>query len=164
MGRAARVLLALVLLGVAASPGAAQDPPPGLGLVDPSDGTAAVLPVGVVSHVVFIATWCPRCVEELDRLAELEARWAGRGYRLTLIAVGTRQTPERLVKFAGDRDPPGSLLFDPLGKAQARFAADRLPMHLVLDGSGAELLRSSVLDASVERAIGDAFEAHESGR
>ena len=97
--------VALLLLGGGTA--AAQLP---LTFERPSDGRPVELTAGAPAlHVVFFATWCPECVDELDRLADLEARWNGRGYRLVLVAVPTRHTAERLRKFAQDRMPPGEL-------------------------------------------------------
>ena len=104
-------------------------------------------------HLVFFATWCPPCVEELDRLGELHARWEGRGYRLVLVGVNRRQTADRLNRFARGRSLPGRLLFDASGGAGRSLGADELPTHIVLDAKGNEVLRASGLDDEVELAI-----------
>ena len=104
-------------------------------------------------HLVFLATWCAPCLEELPRLADLESRFSGRGYRLVLIAVATRQTSERLVRFLDQTGPPGELLFDRAGAAQRALEVERIPMHVIVDAAGNVVLRSPRLDGSVEGAL-----------
>ncbi len=112
-----------------------------------------VSPGAPVLHVVFFATWCPPCVDELRALADLEARWAGRGYRLVLVAVPTRQTRERLAAFVREASPPGEVLFDRTGSAERACGVERLPVHLLFEAKGQIVLRSENLADGVEAAV-----------
>jgi peroxiredoxin len=142
------LVLALALIG-----GAAHAALPVV-LEEPVRGAEITLSAGAPAlHVVFFATWCPPCVEELDRLAEMEARWQERGYRLVLIAVQTRHSAERLARFAAERKPPGELLFDVDGGAAKALGGSHLPAHLLFDGSGAEVHRAASLDDGVVEAL-----------
>lgn len=145
------VALAGVLLvcGVASAAGA-----PSWRLTDPRNGSAVtVSPGGGVLHVVFFATWCPQCVDELDSLANLEARWEEAGYRLVIVAVETRHTAPRLKAFIDARHPPGRLLFDADGSVQKALDAGSLPTHIVFDADGREVLRAPALSEGVEDAL-----------
>jgi thiol-disulfide isomerase/thioredoxin len=134
-------------------------------LSDPVAGDDVELRPGApVLHVVFFATWCPACVDELDRLADLEMRWAESGYRLVVVAVAARQEPRRLARFASDRRPPGLFLHDREGRAQKSFGADRLPAHFLLDSSGAILARSGALDDAFMDALKRYLRERERGR
>jgi thiol-disulfide isomerase/thioredoxin len=125
-----------------------------LHLVDPARQSEVVLEPGSTAlHLVFFATWCPSCVDELDGLADLQARWEERGYRLVLIAVHTRQSAERLVRFSAERHPPGELLLDSGGVAAATLGAKSLPTHLLLNEEGEVILRASALDAGLVQSI-----------
>jgi thiol-disulfide isomerase/thioredoxin len=106
-------------------------------------------------HLVFFATWCPTCVDELVRLGELEARWGGQGYRLVIVAVRARQSADRLADFVNEQHPPGRVLFDAKGEAESVWKAERLPTHVVIDASGREVARASGLDGEVERALAE---------
>ena len=140
--------LALVLLWL----GAALAAP--VQLQDPQSGKPVALPVGAKAvHLVFFATWCPTCIDELAQLSELEARWSGKGYRLVIVAVRTRHTAARLAGFISDERPPGRLLFDSEGAAERRWAAKSLPTHVVLDAHGDEVARSSVVGPEIEAAL-----------
>lgn len=133
-------------------PGTRLDQP--LRLMDPVRGTEEALEAGEpVLHVVFFATWCKPCLEELRGLSELEANWGGRGYRLVIVAVASRQSAERLSAFARAHRPPGRLLFDPSGEATRALAVDRLPAHLLFGPGGELLLRAPSLEGGVAAAI-----------
>ena len=127
--------------------------------VEALDGREVVLRPGAPAlHVVFFATWCPPCMDEMRDLADLESRWVGRGYRLALVAVPSRQTRERLGAFVKESSPPGEVLFDQSGSATRAAGAERLPLHLVLDAKGAVVARSGNIadgvDAAVARLLG----------
>jgi peroxiredoxin len=144
----AAALLLLAAVGVASASGLS------LALEDPLSGERVELTSGAPAlHIVFFATWCPPCVEELERLAELEARWEERGYSLVLIAVKTRHTPERLARFAADHRPPGRLLFDADGSASKALGGDQLPTHYLFDAAGKEVHRAAALDDGLVDAL-----------
>jgi peroxiredoxin len=158
--RAALLCAGCLLLAATIRAGTAAAPGPALELLDPVKRSAVVLtPGSPVLHIVFFATWCPVCVEELDELAELQARWEERGYRLVLVAVRTRHTADRLARFAAERRPPGELLFDSTGDAARTLEADGLPTHVLLDASGAVIHRAP----SLEDGLVEALEKHMRG-
>ena len=146
-------LVACLVALCAALPSAAETDFP-IALHDPVSGQSIhVRPGNGVLHVVFFGTWCPPCVDELESLAELEARWESRGYRLVIIAVQNRHDVERLSRFVERHGPPGRLLFDSTGAVEKMLRGDRLPTHIVFAADGSELARSSALDAELEQAI-----------
>lgn len=147
-------LRAVALIAALFVTGAHSSEPISLRLLDPASGAATTVEPGApLLHLVFFATWCPPCLAELDGLAELEARWEERGYRLVLVAVQSRHTPERLVRFAADEQPPGRLLFDDSGKATASLAEEGLPTHILVGASGEVLLRATALEDGVVEAV-----------
>ena len=92
-------------------------------LQDPSTGQDVELVTGGKAlHIVFFATWCQPCRQELAQLRDLDARWKERGYRLVIVAVRNRQSAERLQRFIEEHRPPGQLLFDFSGWAERSFA------------------------------------------
>ena len=143
-----------VLLALCVSASVAGAQPTALRLTDPLDGKAVnVTAGGDVLHVVFFATWCPPCVEELESLADLEARWEERGYRLVLIAVRTRHDGGRLKAFQAEQRPPGRLLFDLDGSAEKALRGGSLPTHVVFDRRGQEAHRALALSEGVEETL-----------
>jgi thiol-disulfide isomerase/thioredoxin len=148
-----RALPALALALVLLWPGAALAAP-ALRLLDPESGKLVELPLGAKAlHLVFFATWCPRCIDELHGLSELDAQGSRKGYRLVIVAVRTRHDAPRLAEFIADKRPPGRLLFDSEGVAEQRWGAKQLPTHVVLDETGKEVARSSGLGPEIEAAL-----------
>jgi thiol-disulfide isomerase/thioredoxin len=152
----ARILIAALALLAAAPAGAA-----GPTLDDPLGGqhSVALEPGAPVLHLVFFATWCPACVEELESLSELRARWEPRGYKQVIVAVQARHSAERLAEFFAARPAAGRVLFDARGEAERQWGARSVPTHVLLDAAGKELARSGSLDASIESAIEQALAA-----
>lgn len=152
------VVLSLVALsGICAGlPASGGDKAPvafSLSLVDPRTGGVVELEPGApLLHLVFFATWCPPCRDELPRLAELDTRWGNVGYRLVLVAVSARQTTDRLREFAVSANG-AELLFDSSGDVQKTLGATQLPTHVLIDEHGAVLLRAPALGSEVESVI-----------
>jgi len=123
-------------------------------LMDPISGEMVPLPAGEqMTHLCFFATWCRTCMDELPQLIDLEARWKIDGYSLVLIAVPTRQTPERLLAFIRDHQPPGQVLLDAGGELVRRLGVEDLPLHVLLDGKGKVVHETPVLDREVASVI-----------
>jgi thiol-disulfide isomerase/thioredoxin len=143
--RAVRALaLGLVLAGSASAQGQALPLP--LQLTDPVKGTQVAVKGGArLTHLVFFATWCPPCLAEMARLQELEATWGRQGYRLVLVAVQTRQSPERLRSFVEGESPPGQVLLDADGAVQRAAGVADLPAHLLLAPDGTIVFRAGAL-------------------
>jgi thiol-disulfide isomerase/thioredoxin len=124
------------------------------GLVDPMTGERHKLEVGSPAlHLVFFATWCPDCVDEIEGLSELDARWSGQGYQVILVAVKNRHTADRLREFLDGRELPFKLLWDEDGSTARRFNAKSIPTHVLLDSTGSEIARSSKLDNEIHEAV-----------
>jgi thiol-disulfide isomerase/thioredoxin len=145
------VLVLAVVLGFFARARAAELP---LVLQDPASGASVeVAPGAHALHVVFLATWCQPCLDEIPRLADLEARWGTQGYQLVLVAIPTRQTRERVARFHDEKKPPGRLLFDADGSAGRKLGADVLPAHFVFDREGKLVLKGRSLSDAVVGAV-----------
>jgi peroxiredoxin len=156
-GKSSRLAAAATLVVALVQTGALADTASGLlghELVRPADGSSVRLDAGATAlHVVFTAVWCPPCLDELEELGQLEARWGERGYRLVLIPVKHRHTLERLESFRIQHDTPGELLFDQNGAVQEAAGVEGLPTHFVIDAQGREVIRSDSLDDRVRAAI-----------
>lgn len=144
-----RLLLLSLVTWLAVMPVAAADE-----LIDPRSGERQKIEIGApVLHLVFFATWCPDCLDEISALTELDARWSGQGYRLIVVAVKNRHDAGRLKEFASERDLSLRLLWDVDGTAARRFKAESIPMHVLLNSEGEELVRSSKLDDRILEAV-----------
>lgn len=157
------VVVTILAMG-AASGAPSPDPSLPLTLIDPvRERPVELNPGAPVLHLVFFATWCPPCRDELPRLAELVTRWGDRGYRLVVIAVPTRQSAERLREFLGTGAVEGEFLFDAKGAAQAKFHTKQLPSHVILDGEGKIVFQAPSLDGEIESTIEQMMLEHARG-
>jgi peroxiredoxin len=154
-----KALLALAALWLTAATVSASEIPFPLTALDPISGAEVALRPGApATHVVFFAVWCPPCVEELERLSDLELRWDERGYRLIVMAVQTRHSAGRLVRFAKEVQPPGELLFDSEGRVQKALDAGELPLHVVFDANGKIVTRAPRVSDELEAALAGLLE------
>ena len=127
---------------------------PALTAIDPVTGAAVALdPSQGPMHVVFIATWCRPCMEQMTKLTDLEDRWKPDGYRLFLVAVEMRQTPDRLRELLAQGPLPGRLLFDANGAVASAFGAATIPAQALVDRSGRIVARAGALDAEFKQAV-----------
>ena len=159
MSRGAALLVALALpllarVAPAAEPPASIPPAPALTAIDPTTGGAVALdPSQGPMHVVFLATWCQPCLSQIPKLVDLEDRWKPDGYRLFLVAVATRQTPERLRDLLAQEPLPGRLLFDASGAVASAFGAATIPTHALVDRAGRIVARSGAVDPAFAQAV-----------
>ena len=159
MSRGAAFVAALALpllapVALAAEPPASIPTAPALTAIDPATGDAVALdPSQGPMHVAFIATWCQPCLSQIPKLVDLEDRWKPDGYRLFLVAVATRQTPDRLRDLLAQGPLPGRLLFDANGAVASAFGAATIPTQALVDRSGRIIARSGVLDAAFTQAV-----------
>lgn len=89
--------------------------------------------------VVFVSFWassCPSCVREMPRLAALDARYAGRGYRSLAVAV-RQEDPEGVRAFARRHALPFPVAHDASGAAASAFGGVALtPTGFLIDKRG----------------------------
>jgi thiol-disulfide isomerase/thioredoxin len=151
---ASTLALALLVPAVAASDSETTQFRFPIELLDPeTDRNVLLEPGAPVLHVVFFATWCRPCMDEISRLTELDARWGDGGYRLVLVAVRTRQSAMRLRRLVAGGEVPGEVLFDSAGEAESVLGAELLPAHLLFDSRGNIVLRAQALGDDLESEI-----------
>lgn len=124
--------------------------------IDPATGERIQVLTGAkLYHVVFFATWCPPCVDEIPRLADLYERWEEDGYALVLVAVSNRQTRERVLEFVRQGRVPGRVVIDGGDVLRTLLGVERVPAHLLIDDRGRVLLRTAAFDGQLADRIGD---------
>ena len=163
MNRALMLVLvvSVVSTAMAADPSIVKFP---IKVTDPvRDQPVSLKPDSSLLHLVFLATWCPPCMDELPQLGELEARWRGAGYRLVLVAVPTRQTPERLRDFIASESPPGELVLDHTSAAMRATGTARIPAHVLVTADGKVVHHAENLADGIEAAVEDFMEARARG-
>ncbi len=143
------VALLIVLIAATATASAAE-----LVGVDPVSGQQQTLDLDQpLTHLIFFATWCPPCLEEIPELTDLEARWEPEGYRQIWIAINQRQALSRVQRFLSGTDLRGSILYDSDGSLQKRFQIGSVPRHVLLDHDGRKVLSAGSLGEGVVEMV-----------
>lgn len=87
---------------------------------------------GKPTVLVFWATWCGACVEEMAGLEQLAARADG---RYEVLAV-SREPRAKLARWAKKRARPVPIAIDARGEAFAAYRVESLPTHVIIDAEG----------------------------
>ena len=89
---------------------------------------------GQVVFINFWATWCVPCLLEMPSMDKLNRKMAGK--RFKMIAVNQAEEPERVRKFATDKNFSFDLVLDPAGKISGDYGINRLPLTYIIDPAG----------------------------
>jgi peroxiredoxin len=84
--------------------------------------------------VVFMATWCPSCVDEFPVMNGFAARYEEEG--LVVIAVDLQEPEDRVAAFADQFDVVFPVALDPDGVAAREWGVLVPPIHFWVDAEG----------------------------
>jgi thiol-disulfide isomerase/thioredoxin len=88
---------------------------------------------GTPVWIVFMASWCPSCQDELPLLESYHRQL---GARLGIVLVDVREEPATVAAFAKALKLDVQIGIDKGGAAQRAWSAYALPIHYWLDGDG----------------------------
>jgi thiol-disulfide isomerase/thioredoxin len=87
--------------------------------------------------LVFWATWCAPCIEEIPTLRSLEDFYRPRGFRVVGVGMNEGGDTAPLVKAATNRHGINyEVLFDAKGAIKAAFAVPGIPWSVLVDRDG----------------------------
>jgi thiol-disulfide isomerase/thioredoxin len=89
---------------------------------------------GEVVLLNFWATWCPPCVEEIPSLGRLNARLAGKGFRVVSVDVGEEAAQVR--EFLRKVPAAFPVLLDPQGSTTEPWKLRAFPTSFLIDREG----------------------------
>jgi len=91
--------------------------------------------------VIFWATDCPGCIQEMPELIELHQHYADKG--LTLIGVAmAHDSPKHIQAMRQDRQLPYLITWDKTGEFAQKFNRVRVtPTHFLIDPQGQIVMR-----------------------
>ncbi len=89
-----------------------------------------------VVQVVFWATWCVPCIEEIPALREIYAKYRGRGLEVLGVAVDMNQTREGVRDFARDYQVTYPILWDEGHAMTAQYGVYALPQNFLIGKDG----------------------------
>jgi peroxiredoxin len=89
-----------------------------------------------VVHVVFWATWCVPCLQEVPHLKETYAKYRDRGFQVLGIVVEMNQSPDVVRAVAHDLKVNYPILWDEGGAVQDRYRVAYIPQNFLVGKDG----------------------------
>lgn len=89
-----------------------------------------------VVHVVFWATWCVPCLQEIPHLRATYEKYRDRGLQVLGIVVNMNQTPDTVRAVAHDLKVNYPILWDEDGEAQDRYKVAYIPQNFLVGRDG----------------------------
>ena len=84
--------------------------------------------------LVFGATWCPYCVEEIPELKEIYNNYKDKGLRILYIDI--QESREKVESFAKSRSIPYTVLLDASGEVANAYGVRGIPHQAVINKDG----------------------------
>jgi len=121
------------------------------------DGTETTLDAALGTGprlVVFWATWCHYCQQEIPHIKEAQTRY---GDRLRIVAIdpGVRDSLDRVRAYVKRFDLTYPVYFDAAQATRERYHLAGTPTFILLDAEGHETARSETVDfAAIDALLG----------
>ena len=84
--------------------------------------------------LVFWATWCPYCVQEIPQIKKLQEEMKGRDFEI--LAIDIQESKEKLKPFIEKKDIKYKILIDPDGGVATSYKVEGIPENIVIDKKG----------------------------
>jgi len=122
---------------------------------------------GVV-QVVFWATWCVPCLEEIPALRKAYDKFRDRGFAIYGIVINMNQDPKMVRTIAGEMKVNYPILWDEKDAARARYRVDSIPQNFLVGKDGIIRYAGTELpgdyEALVDRLLNEQVAATPVGR
>ena len=89
--------------------------------------------------LIFGATWCPYCLEEIPRLKEIYADYGKRG--LIMVNIDIQESRDKVSRFANKYKLPYRVLLDETAEVAGNYGVQGVPTMVLLDRNGMILCR-----------------------
>lgn len=101
--------------------------------------------------LVFWATWCPFCREEIPELKKIYSKYNPKG--LEILAVSLRESKEKLSSFAKKEGINYPVLIDPDGKVGNAYGVVGIPTNVIIDKQGIIQFKGNTLPKDYEAIL-----------
>jgi len=95
-----------------------------------------------INLVVFWATWCPGCVDELPKIQKLQEQY---GEIVNIVTVNTtaveRAGKASVEKFLKDNNYTFEVIYDETGRISNYYNVSYIPLNLIYDNDGSLIER-----------------------
>ena len=113
---------------------------------------------GKPTLVVFWASWCPHCRDEMPTLKELYQTYTAKGLRIVTVGANANQTPEDVVAFQIKYELPFIILWDGDQTATQAWGVTGFPTNFFVDADGIVRAQGYAVDERMKQLIREAME------
>lgn len=106
-----------------------------------------------VVHVVFWATWCVPCLQEIPTLRATQEKYRDRGLQVLGIVVTINQTEDGVRAAARDLKVNYPILWDDGGAIQERYRVSSIPANFLIGKDGVIRYAGSTLPTDYEALV-----------
>lgn len=100
--------------------------------------------------LVFWATWCPYCIEEMPELVRLQNKY---GDRLKVLAIDVQESRPRVASFVSSRGITLTVLLDEEGDVSRAYGVMGVPTLVVVGKDGMGVLADNRLTREILAAV-----------
>lgn len=84
--------------------------------------------------LVFWATWCPHCVNEIPQLKQLNADYGSKGLKILAVDIG--ESDKKVGSFAKKEGIDYAILLDTDSAVANQYGVTGIPANILIDNSG----------------------------
>jgi cytochrome c biogenesis protein CcmG, thiol:disulfide interchange protein DsbE len=106
-----------------------------------------------VVQVVFWATWCVPCLQEIPTLRTIQEKYRDRGVQILGIVVDMNQTKDGVRAAARDMKINYPLLWDDGGEVQQRYEVEYIPQNFLIGKDGVIRYTGTALPSDYEALL-----------
>ncbi len=100
--------------------------------------------------LIFWATWCPVCKEEIPHVKELQEKFGPKGLEILAINVGVNDSEKRTRAFMKKYKMNYPVLFDTGSKITKKYGVQGTPTVMIVDSEGIVRYKSASLPKDLE--------------
>lgn len=93
--------------------------------------------------VVFWATWCPFCVEEIPELNKMADEYKD---KINILAIDVKEDIKKVSEFAKRKNIKYTVLLDPNGEITGKYEIIGIPTNILIDKEGKILYKGNSLE------------------
>jgi peroxiredoxin len=101
-------------------------------------------------YLVFWATWCPYCIQEVPLLKELHAKLSPKGLKILAVNIGFNDPLLRVQAFQKKYELPYPILYDNNTIVARQFGVIGVPFNVLVDRNGRIVYRSNRTPENLE--------------
>jgi peroxiredoxin len=101
--------------------------------------------------LIFGATWCPSCREEIPHLKDIYARYAKKG--LIMVNIDIQESRDKVSRYADKYELPYRLLLDENGAVSEMYGIRGVPTMILLDEAGMIVGGQRFIDSLLEKML-----------